>query len=353
MAGSDEATEWRRASKFYRRPPGLVWLIGLFVIPLLLGVIGYGERGGTQPEFTGPTGALPTLRAPGGAPGTPTIPAVQLAPVSIIRSGDDIKLSGDFPSREAMASLVEAVRASFGPNVNIIDNLHINPDVTGLDFSNAAAVFKAGASIPDFGLAVNGDTITLSGTAGSLAQQQAVEQAAATTWPHLNIVDTVGISGPAPLSAPPAATSPPPAPASVPPAASSAPPSPVPAPGAAPAGCGNLGADIKALGPITFPTNGFTLTPADDQTLNQVADKLKACPGAKVAINGYTDNTGTDAINGPLSSNRANAVADYLTAHGVAKDQLTAKGFGSADPVADNGNPDGQAKNRRVEIVVS
>jgi hypothetical protein len=46
MAGSDEApetTEWRRASKFYRRPPGLPWLIGLVVIPLLLGVIGYGE----------------------------------------------------------------------------------------------------------------------------------------------------------------------------------------------------------------------------------------------------------------------------------------------------------------------
>ncbi len=55
----------------------------------------------------------------------------------------------------------------------------------------------------------------------------------------------------------------------------------------------------------------------------------------------------------PLSANRANAVADYLIARGATGDQLTAKGLGSANPVADNGGPDGQAKNRRVEIVVS
>ncbi len=67
MAGSGEApeaTKWRRTSKFYRRPPGLPWLIGLVVIPLLLAVISYGEPGRTRPEATGPAGALPTLIAP-------------------------------------------------------------------------------------------------------------------------------------------------------------------------------------------------------------------------------------------------------------------------------------------------
>ena len=95
------------------------------------------------------------------------------------------------------------------------------------------------------------------------------------------------------------------------------------------------------------------MTPDAEQTLNQVADKLKACPAAKVTINGYTDNTGNDAINNPLSSNRADAVAGYLIAHGVMGDHLTAKGHGSADSVADNSSLDGQAKNRRVEIAVS
>jgi peptidoglycan-binding protein ArfA len=337
MAGSDEApeaTEWRRTSKFYRRFPGLPWLVGLVVIPLLLAVIGYGELDRTRSEVNGPTGALPTLNAPkppGGAPKTPTIPAVSLTPVSITRSGNDIKLSGDIPSLEAKQSLLAAVKSAFGSNINVIDSLRINPDITSLDFSNAAAVFKAAASVPDFGLAVKGDTITLIGTAGSEGQQDAIEQAADAAWPNLNIVDTMGINGPV---------------------TSTGPPSPAPAPGAAGNACDKLGSDVKALGPITFATNGSTLTPAAEQTLNQVADKLKACAGAQVTINGYTDNTGNDAINNPLSTNRADAVADYLIGRGFTRDHLTAKGLGSADPVADNDSPDGQAKNRRVEIVV-
>jgi peptidoglycan-binding protein ArfA len=209
MAGSDEvpeATEWRPASKFYRRTPGLVWLIGLVVIPLLLAVIGYGELDRSPSQFAGPTGALPTLNAPEsqGAPRTPTIPAVSLTPVSIIRSGNDINLSGDFPSAEAKASLLDALKASFGPSIKIIDHLRINPDVTSLDFSNAAPIFKAAASIPDFGLAVKGDTVTLIGTAGSGAQQETIEQAADAAWPNLNIVDTMGINGPVTSSAAPA-----------------------------------------------------------------------------------------------------------------------------------------------------
>ena len=343
MAGSDEApeaTKWRRTSKFYRRPPGLAWLIGLVVIPLLLGVIGYGELDRTRSHVNGPTGALPTLNVPnphGGAPNMPTIPPISLSPVSITRIGNDIKLSGDLPSSAARDSLLEALKAGFGPNVNLIDNLRINPDITSLDFSHATALFKAAASVPDFGLAVKGDTVTLTGTAGSGDQQDAIEQAANAAWPNLNIVDTMGTNGPVTSNGPP----------------SPAPASPAPAPAGAANACANLSTDIKALGPITFPTNGFSLTAADEQTLNHVADKLKACARAKVSINGYTDNTGNDAINMPLSANRANAVADYLIVSGVTGDQLMAKGLGSANPVADNGGPDGQAKNRRVEITVS
>ena len=341
MTGSDEApTKWRRTSKFYRRPPGLPWLIGLVLIPLLLGVIGYDELDRTRSHVNGPTGALPTLNVPtphGGAPKTPTIPSVSLSPVSITRIGNDIKVSGDLPSPEAKASLLEALKAGFGPNVNLINNLRINPDITSLDFSHATALFKAAASVPDFGLAVKGDTVTLTGTAGSGDQQEAIEQAADAAWPNLNIVDTMGINGPVTSSEPP----------------SPAPASPAPAPAGAANACANLSTDIKTLGPVTFTTNGFSLTPAAEQTLKHVADKLKACASAKVTINGYTDNTGNDAINMPLSANRANAVADYLIARGVTGDQLAAKGLGSAYPVADNGGPDGQAKNRRVEITVS
>jgi peptidoglycan-binding protein ArfA len=334
MAGSDEApesTQWRRASKFYRRPIGLPWLIGLVVIPLLLGVIGYGEVNRNRSEVNGPTGALPTLSAQPGPSNAP-IPSLSLAPLSITRSGNNITLHGDLPSAAAKESLVNAIKASAGPDVNIIDKVRVNPDVNSLDFSDAGPVFKAAASIPDFNLAVKGDTITLSGTAGSGDQQEAVEQAADAAWHNLNIVDTMSISGP------------------VMPTGSAG---PATAPGGAGNACFNLPTDVKALGPIIFATDTFTLTPAGVQTLGRVADKLKACPGANVTVKGYTDSTGNDAINLPLSENRADAVVDFLIARGVTRDHLTAKGFGSADPVADNSNAEGQGKNRRVEIVVS
>jgi len=87
--------------------------------------------------------------------------------------------------------------------------------------------------------------------------------------------------------------------------------------------------------------------------LPQVLEKLKACPGAHVTINGYADNSGTEAINISLSTQRAQTVADFLLAHGVVVAQLVIKGMGSINPVAPNDTPEGRAKNRRVEIVVS
>jgi len=105
--------------------------------------------------------------------------------------------------------------------------------------------------------------------------------------------------------------------------------------------------------PITFETNFFNLTPAYQQELTQVADKLKSCPNASVVVTGYTDNTGNDAINVPLSANRAKTVADYLVSQGVAADHVTSKGLGSTNPVASNDTADGRAQNRRVEITVS
>ncbi len=105
--------------------------------------------------------------------------------------------------------------------------------------------------------------------------------------------------------------------------------------------------------PINFQTDGFSLTPASRQLLTQIADKLKACPDPKVSVVGHTDNSGNDAINVPLSNNRAKAVADFLVSQGVVGDRVTSKGVGSAEPVAPNDTPAGKAQNRRVAITVS
>jgi len=69
-----------------------------------------------------------------------------------------------------------------------------------------------------------------------------------------------------------------------------------------------------------------------------------------VRIVGHTDSTGTDAINEPLSQRRADTVRDYLTDRGVAASRIETAGRGSREPIASNATPEGQSKNRRVEI---
>lgn len=197
MPDSDETpatTEWRQASRLYRRPLGLTWLIGAVVIPLLLAAIGYGAFDRSRSEVNGPTSSLPTLTEPGhGTPNPRRMPGLSLAPVSVTRNGNDITLSGVFPSEVAKMSLLDTVIAAVGPDVNIIDKCGVDPNVKSLDFSNSEPVFKAAASIPDFNLSAAGDTVTLAGTAASMDQDDAVEQAAEDAWPNLNIVDKMGI----------------------------------------------------------------------------------------------------------------------------------------------------------------
>jgi len=87
--------------------------------------------------------------------------------------------------------------------------------------------------------------------------------------------------------------------------------------------------------------------------LNQFANTLNANPVTTVAIVGHTDSTGSDAVNNPLSLDRANSARDYLIARNVAVNRFSTEGRGSREPVADNGTAEGRAKNRRIEIYVA
>lgn len=198
MPDSDEtpaSTQRRQALKLYRRPPGPAWLIGAVAIPLLLAAIGYGAFDRPGAEVNGPTGALPTLTQPSRF-SPPSGPPLSLAPVSVTRRGNDITLAGNFPDASAKTALLDAVLTGVGTDVNIVDNLGVDPNVKSLDFSKSQPVFKAAAVIPDFALSVSGDTVTLTGTAASADQDDAVEQAAEVAWPNLNITDDIEITGP-------------------------------------------------------------------------------------------------------------------------------------------------------------
>ncbi|MDR0834860.1 MAG: OmpA family protein [Candidatus Symbiothrix sp.] len=104
---------------------------------------------------------------------------------------------------------------------------------------------------------------------------------------------------------------------------------------------------------ILFATNSSTLSSASKTALTQFAASLISNPDTNVDIIGYTDNTGNDKINQPLSEQRATSVKAFLTTQGVGTMRLTAEGLGSANPVADNSTKAGQQQNRRVEVYIS
>ena len=102
---------------------------------------------------------------------------------------------------------------------------------------------------------------------------------------------------------------------------------------------------------ILFPTNGYTLNSNAKNDLAKFANVLKTNTDCQVDVQGYTDNTGNDGINLPLSENRAKSVYNYLTSCGVQAGQFkNIQGFGSSNPVADNTTAAGRQQNRRVEV---
>ena len=106
-------------------------------------------------------------------------------------------------------------------------------------------------------------------------------------------------------------------------------------------------------GGILFPTGKYTLNPQAQQDLSQFAVSLKQNPLTDVQIIGFTDNTGSFAVNQKLSAERADAVLTYLVNSGVSPTRLTAKGVPMADYVASNETAAGRAQNRRVEIYIT
>lgn len=87
--------------------------------------------------------------------------------------------------------------------------------------------------------------------------------------------------------------------------------------------------------------------------LDTFASSLTKNPASNVTIIGHTDSTGTDAVNNPLSLNRAASVRDYLSARGVATSRVAIEGRGSREPLVANDTAANKAKNRRVEIFVA
>ncbi len=113
-------------------------------------------------------------------------------------------------------------------------------------------------------------------------------------------------------------------------------------------GC-ELAHDLKLEG-VNFEFDSAKLTPDSIAKLNEAVAILKRNADDKIEIAGHTDSQGNADYNQRLSERRAQAVADYLVSQGANANNLTVKGYGESQPVADNGSKEGSAANRRVEL---
>lgn len=104
---------------------------------------------------------------------------------------------------------------------------------------------------------------------------------------------------------------------------------------------------------INFETGSADIAPSSRRVLDALASVALRCDRFALEVAGYTDNQGERQMNMELSQRRADAVAAYLATQGVARDRLTAHGYGPDRPRADNATVEGQAANRRIEFNVS
>jgi OOP family OmpA-OmpF porin len=104
---------------------------------------------------------------------------------------------------------------------------------------------------------------------------------------------------------------------------------------------------------INFQPGSAAIDPSSRGVLDSLASVALRCDRFAIEVAGHTDNQGGRDMNMELSQQRADAVADYLAAQGVARSRLTARGYGPDRPRSTNVSSEGQAANRRIEFYVS
>jgi outer membrane protein OmpA-like peptidoglycan-associated protein len=103
---------------------------------------------------------------------------------------------------------------------------------------------------------------------------------------------------------------------------------------------------------IEFETGSAVIRSSSYKLLDEIFESAVVAEGLKVGVYGHTDNSGSDAVNVPLSEKRAAAVKDYLLKKGLTENRLEVKGYGAAKPLVSNATEAGRSQNRRVEIVL-
>lgn len=234
---------------------------------------------------------------------------------------DGVTLTGNAPSVELRAAMVEAASIRFEPlpvsnQIGLAAGAPVGFDAAVLAGLQAISRLEAGR------LEVVDTTVVVNGVAPHEGAVERIEQQLESSVP-------AGFTVSATLAVQPAE-------------------SPVSAPA-----CQDLLDAELGTGTVKFAEGASTIAPESQGRLDRLVAIVQRCLTASIEIGGHTDADGSEAGNLALSQARAEAVVDYLVQAGVARDRLTAVGYGETLPVATNDTEEGRASNRRMEFTLT
>lgn len=265
------------------------------------------------------------------APATPAAPAPAAAPVTTgpsrlwLREIDGtLSYDGVVPDEATRAGIVSALSSVFGAG-RLKGDLAINPSLAAPSWLGKLGELLGLLKGAGFNLGLAGDSIDIKALAPSVDREKllaALRGLFPTASFNLADVSSPQLDAARVLSALEALTS------------------------------GYSGADVTASlnqFSIQFATDSAAVPDDARPVLGKAAALIKALPaGARIVIEGYTDNVGDPAYNLTLSQERANAVREIFVAAGIDPAALSAAGYGQSNPVASNDTPEGRARNRRI-----
>jgi OOP family OmpA-OmpF porin len=241
---------------------------------------------------------------------------------------------------------LERAKADF-PGATVRDEMVVREGAPGADWPAVAlaglgrlGTFKEGA------LKLEDLAVTLSGKVGTQELYDAADKAMQGMPAGFSARLNASVDAPAPAIAPK------PEPQPEPPAAEAPAPPPTPAEKAVAQNCQREFNRAFRGQTINFETSSARIARSSQRLLRRLATIAGSCPSARFTIAGHTDNQGAPAANQRLSVARAEAVKAALSALGVARARMNARGFGETRPVANNRTERGRAANRRIEFIV-
>ncbi len=176
----------------------------------------------------------------------------------------------------------------------------------------------------------DGRDLVVSGEAPSLRKREEAISVVASTWGHRVVLDRMTVAAPQPEAPPPQVD-----PATL-----------------ALIACQEAVNELLARQQFTFDFGKARLASDSAPLLDRLATVMNGCAIARFEIEGHTDSQGRERVNRRISEKRAEAVRRALIFRGISEDRVLAIGYGPSRPIASNADPDGRARNRRIEVRV-